>query len=60
MKKRYLLILLIALSFISLFVGVNDIKLIDLINYNQEKIDVFLISRVPRLISILVAGIGMS
>lgn len=60
MKKRYLLILLIALSFISLFVGVNDIKMIDLINYNQEKIDVFLISRVPRLISILVAGIGMS
>ncbi|SCJ24244.1 Iron-uptake system permease protein FeuB [uncultured Clostridium sp.] len=60
MKKRYLLILLIFLSCISLFTGVHDIKLIDLVNYNQEKVDIFLISRIPRLISILVAGMGMS
>lgn len=60
MKKRYLLILLIILSAISLFTGVHDIKLIDIINYNQDKMDVFLISRIPRLISILVAGTGMS
>lgn len=60
MKKRYLLILLIILSAISLFTGIHDIKLIDIINYNQDKMDVFLISRIPRLISILVAGTGMS
>lgn len=60
MKKRYLFILLTFLSCISLFTGVHDINLIDLVNYNQEKVDIFLISRIPRLISILVAGMGMS
>ncbi|MGL5754493.1 MAG: ABC transporter permease [Paraclostridium sp.] len=60
MKKRYLLIILIILSSISLFTGVHDITLIDIIKYNQDKLDVFLISRIPRLISILVAGTGMS
>lgn len=60
MKKRYLAIILIILSSISVFIGVNDIKLLDLITFNQDKIEVFLISRVPRLISILVAGLGMS
>lgn len=60
MKKRYLVILLIILSMISLFVGVDDIKIVDLLSNNQDKLRVFLIGRVPRLISILVAGMGMS
>lgn len=60
MKKRYLAIILIILSCISVFIGVNDIKIMDLLTFNQEKIEVFFISRIPRLISILVAGAGMS
>lgn len=60
MKKRYLIILLMILSIISLFIGVDDINIIDLLNDNKDKLMVFLISRVPRLISILVAGMGMS
>ena len=60
MKKRYLLLILIILSFISLFIGVHDIKLIDILSFNTENMNIFFISRVPRLISILVAGTGMS
>ena len=60
MKKRYLIILLMILSIISLFIGVDDINIIDLLSNNQDKLMIFLISRVPRLISILVAGMGMS
>ncbi|MCU9816078.1 ABC transporter permease [Paraclostridium sp. AKS73] len=60
MKKRYLLIVLILLSIASLFIGVNDITLMDIISYNKEKVDIFFISRVPRLISILLSGLGMS
>lgn len=60
MKKRYLGIILIILSLISLFIGVNDISIIDILTFNEEKVQVFLISRLPRLISIIVAGTGMS
>lgn len=60
MKKRYLFLALIILSSISLFIGVEDIKLIDLLNNNQDKMRIFIISRFPRLVSIVVAGMGMS
>lgn len=60
MKKRYLIIGLIVLSYISLFIGAQDITLMDIFTKDQNKLMVFLISRVPRLISILVAGLGMS
>ncbi|MEE0249038.1 ABC transporter permease [Peptacetobacter hiranonis] len=60
MKKRYLFLLLMLLSIISLFIGVKNITLMDLINGKQDKIMIFVISRLPRLISILFAGIGMS
>ena len=60
MKKRYLILALIVLSYISLFLGDKDITLIDIFTKDQDKLMVFMISRVPRLISILVAGMGMS
>lgn len=60
MKKRYLIIAFIILSLISLFLGVHSISISDIISGNTEKINVFLISRVPRLISIIVAGVGLS
>lgn len=60
MKKRHLIILLIVLSLISIFIGVHGIQIVDILKLNKEKLNILLISRVPRLISILVAGMGMS
>ena len=60
MKKRYLFRALILLSVLSLFVGVSRISPVDLLDFNSEKTQIFLISRVPRLIAIILAGVGMS
>ena len=60
MKKRYLFIILIILSIISLFVGVTKISVNDILSFNIDKIQILLISRLPRLIAIIVAGVGLS
>jgi iron complex transport system permease protein len=60
MKKRYLIPALIILSVISLFVGVSSISIIDLFDFQSEETQIFLISRLPRLVAILLAGAGMS
>lgn len=51
-------ILLVILSFISLFIGA-----IDILNFEKEgfsNIDLLLVSRLPRLMAILCTGVGMS
>lgn len=60
MKKRILIPLLILLSFISLFVGVSSISPLDLLDFQSEETQIFLVSRFPRLVAILLAGAGMS
>lgn len=60
MKLRYLTILLVILSVISIFVGVIDLSPKDLFNLTEEQKEILLISRLPRLISILIAGASMS
>ncbi|MCP3761078.1 ABC transporter permease [Domibacillus sp. A3M-37] len=60
MKKRYLVLLLIVLSFTSLFVGVTSISPIDLFRFDDHQTQIFWQSRVPRLISILIAGVTLS
>jgi iron complex transport system permease protein len=60
MKKRYLVTSLIILSLLSLFVGVSSITPMELLDFQSEETEIFLISRVPRLIAILLAGAGMS
>lgn len=60
MKKRYLIIALILFSLLSLFVGVSSIKPLDLLDFKSEETEIFLISRIPRLVAILLAGAGMS
>lgn len=60
MKKRYLVIMLILLSLVSLLIGAKNITISDLISFNNDSINVMLISRVPRLIAIILAGMGMS
>ena len=56
MKKKYLVLILIILSVLSIFVGVTDIKLADIFALESTKIEILLTSRVPRLVSIVVAG----
>lgn len=60
MKKRYLITSLIILSLLSLFVGVSSITPMELLDFQSEATEIFLISRVPRLVAILLAGAGMS
>lgn len=48
------------LSIVSLFVGVIDIKLSSLLTGDLEYLEIFLISRLPRLLAILCTGVGMS
>lgn len=60
MKKRYLIPTLIILSIVSLFVGVSSISVSDLLDFQSEETEIFLISRLPRLVAILLAGAGMS
>lgn len=60
MKKRYLVITVIILSIISLFIGASNITIKDLLTGQSEQIEIFLLSRVPRLVAIILAGAGMS
>lgn len=60
MKKRYLIVSLIILSLLSLFVGVSHISPMDLLDFKSEETELFLLSRLPRLVAILLAGAGMS
>src|SRR5690625_4065236 len=60
MRLWMLIIAGVVLSFISLFIGAIDIKPIDLLDWESEETQIFLISRVPRLIAIILAGAGMS
>lgn len=60
MKTLYLIIALILASLLSLFVGVSNISPLDLLDFQSEETHIFLISRLPRLMAILLAGAGMS
>lgn len=60
MKKILLFLVLIILSVVSLFLGAKSITFIDVLKGNAQSLQILLISRVPRLVSILVAGVGMS
>ena len=63
--KRYTSTLLLAvglvfLSVISLFVGVIDLDVPSLLSGNWDQWEIFLLSRLPRLLAILCTGVGMS
>jgi iron complex transport system permease protein len=60
LKLKYLVLLLFSFSFISLFIGASHISPLDLLDLGSEETEVFLISRLPRLASIVLAGAGMS
>ncbi|MFJ8257769.1 ABC transporter permease [Peribacillus asahii] len=60
MRIWMLIVAAVVLSFISLFIGAIDIKPSDLLDWNSDKTQIFLASRVPRLMAIILAGAGMS
>lgn len=60
MKKKYLVPIFIVLAISSIFIGVQNINVIDILYGDVSKINIILLSRLPRLISIIVAGVGMS
>lgn len=58
--RAIMLFTLLLLSLLSLFVGVKEISLKDVFDLSEESILVLYVSRIPRLVSILIAGVGMS
>jgi iron complex transport system permease protein len=59
MRLWILVLATVILSFISLFIGAIDINPSDLLDWNSEKTQIFLMSRLPRLMAIILAGSGM-
>ena len=55
-----LIIFLMIVSILSLFVGVIDLNPAEILHGDFEKMEILLISRVPRLLAILCTGVGMS
>lgn len=51
---------LVLLAGLSLFVGVIDIDLSSLLSGDVEQWEIFILSRLPRLLAILCTGVGMS
>lgn len=60
MRIKYLLPLLIVLSITSLFIGVQEISPADIFNLQDEQVQTILISRIPRLMSIIIVGVSLS
>ncbi|WP_348620630.1 ABC transporter permease [Paenibacillus polymyxa] len=60
MKLRYLIVAFLVLAFASVFIGVHDVTPLDLFHLTNDQAQVLLISRFPRLISIIIAGASMS
>lgn len=61
MKKRLVLLTaLIVLGIISLTIGVKDFSIFGLLRGNQDDMYILIISRLPRLLSILITGAGLS
>lgn len=54
------ILLLLVLSVTSLFVGVSDLGIADILKMNNEKWELLKISRVPRMASLIIAGSGLS
>lgn len=52
--------MLLILSVISLFVGAINLTPLELLTGNPEQLEVFVISRLPRLLAVLCTGAGMS
>jgi ABC-type enterochelin transport system, permease component len=60
LKALVLTVILLICSVVSIFVGVADVSLADIINWDAEKLSLISISRIPRTAALILAGVGMS
>ncbi|MBC1333401.1 ABC transporter permease [Listeria booriae] len=60
MKRAILLVVFVILALLSVFVGVQKISIIHIFTLTSEQWDIIWISRIPRLVSIILAGAGIS
>ncbi|WP_315906712.1 ABC transporter permease [Priestia koreensis] len=60
MKLRYLLGLLVLFAVAPLFIGVQNLSIMDLLHLSGEEERTLIFSRIPRLASILLAGMSLS
>lgn len=60
MKLRYLVMILILLSVTSIFIGVVNVTPRSLLNLTENDKNILLNSRIPRTISIILAGVALS
>ncbi len=51
---------MLVIAGISVFVGVADITIADIISLDSEKLSLIMISRIPRTVALILAGVGMS
>lgn len=60
MRNSYLVIILIVLSVASLLIGVSKFNVFDLLAGDDLVTQIIILSRIPRLASIIMAGVAMS
>lgn len=60
MRNSYLVIILIVLSVASLLIGVSKFNVLDLLTGDDLITQIIILSRIPRLASIIMAGVAMS
>lgn len=60
MKDKYLVVILVLFSIVSLFVGVHELNISNLLNGDTMQLEIIYLSRIPRLISIILSAVGMS
>ena len=60
MKSIILIVILLVCSVVFLFVGVADITLADIIQWDTEKLWLLSVSRIPRTVALILAGVGLS
>ena len=53
-------VLFVALFVISIFTGVQDISVRNIFHLSEDEVMVLMLSRLPRMISVVIAGAGMS
>lgn len=60
LHRIFWIVVLIILSIISIMIGVKDFSLLGIFTGNTDDVNLVLISRIPRLISIIVTGASLS
>lgn len=60
LKRMYACLGIFSLASISLLVGAADISVFDVVKGNEHASSIYIVSRIPRLIAIILAGAGLS